>query len=149
MEVLNLLELLEDIIEEGSKLPFGKKVMIDKSKALEILRDVRISLPDEVKQAEWINTERQRIIDDAKEEAEKMIKDTEDYIKQKVADSEITKKAQENAKEIIEKAENKAKDLKDGSREYAIEVLKKLDTDLGKLNSRLQKNMQELREFDL
>ena len=149
MEVLNLLELLEDIIEEGSKLPFGNKVMIDKSKALEILRDVRISLPDEVKQAEWINTERQRIIDDAKEEAEKMIKDTEDYIKQKVADSEITKKAQENAKEIIEKAENKAKDLKDGSREYAIEVLKKLDTALGKLNSRLQKNMQELREFDL
>ena len=149
MEVLNLLELLEDIIEEGSKLPFGNKVMIDKSKALEILRDVRISLPDEVKQAEWINTERQRIIDDAKEEADKMIKDTEDYIKQKVADSEITKKAQENAKEIIEKAENKAKDLKDGSREYAIEVLKKLDTDLGKLNSRLQKNMQELREFDL
>lgn len=149
MEVLNLLELLEDIIEEGSKLPFGNKVMIDKSKALEIIRDVRISLPDEVKQAEWINTERQRIIDDAKEEAEKMIKDTEDYIKQKVADSEITKKAQENAKEIIEKAENKAKDLKDGSREYAIEVLKKLDTDLGKLNSRLQKNMQELREFDL
>ena len=71
MEVLNLLELLEDIIEEGSKLPFGNKVMIDKSKALEILRDVRISLPDEVKQAEWINTERQRIIDDAKEEAEK------------------------------------------------------------------------------
>ena len=149
MEVLNLLELLEDIIEEGSKLPFGNKVMIDKSKALEILRDVRISLPDEVKQAEWINTERQRIIDDAKEEAEKMIKDTEDYIKQKVADSKITKKAQENAKEIIEKAENIAKDLKDGAREYAIEVLKKLDTDLGKLNSRLQKNMQELREFDL
>ena len=149
MEVLNLLELLEDIIEEGSKLPFGNKVMIDKSKALEILRDVRISLPDEVKQAEWINTERQRIIDDAKEEAEKMIKDTEDYIKQKVADSEITKKAQENAKALMEKAENKAKDLKDGSREYAIEVLKKLDTDLGKLNSRLQKNMQELREFDL
>lgn len=149
MEVLNLLELLEDIIEEGSKLPFGNKVMIDKSKALEILRDVRISLPDEVKQAEWINTERQRIIDDAKEEAEKMIKDTEDYIKQKVADSEITKKAQENAKEIIEKAENKAKDLKDGSREYAIEVLKKLDTDLGKLNSRLQKKYAELREFDL
>ena len=149
MEVLNLLELLEDIIEEGSKLPFGNKVMIDKSKALEILRDVRISLPDEVKQAEWINTERQRIIDDAKEEAEKMIKDTEDYIKQKVADSEITKKAQENAKEIIEKAENKAKDLKDGSREYEIEVLKKLDTDLVKINNRLQKNMQELREFDL
>ena len=73
MEVLNLLDLLEDHIEEGSKLPFGNKVMIDKSKSLELLRDIRIGLPDEVKQAEWINSEKQRIIDDAKAEAEKMI----------------------------------------------------------------------------
>ncbi len=149
MEVLHLLELLEDLIEESTKLPFGSKVMIDKSKSLELVRDIRIGLPDEVKQAEWINTERQRILDDAQTEAEKMIKDTEEYIKQKVSESEITKKAEENSKLIIQKAEGKAKDLKDGSREYALEVLRKLDSDLGKLNSRLQKNMQELRDFDL
>ncbi len=149
MEVLNLLDTLEDIIEEGTKVPFGSKVMIDKGKALELIRDIRIGLPDEVKQAEWINTERQRIIDEAKAESDKMIKDTEEYIKQKVADSEITKRAQEEAKGIIEKAENKAKDLKDGARGYAIEVLKKLEGDLGKLNTRLQKNMHELRDFDL
>lgn len=149
MEVLHLLELLEDLIEESTKLPFGSKVMIDKAKALELVRDIRIGLPDEVKQAEWINTERQRIIDDAQSEAEKMIKDTEEYIKLKVSENEITKKAEENSALIIQKAEEKAKDLKDGSREYALEVLRKLDTDLGKLNSRLQKNMQELRDFDL
>lgn len=149
MEVLHLLELLEDLVEESTKLPFGSKVMIDKAKALELVRDIRIGLPDEVKQAEWINTERQRIIDDAQSEAEKMIKDTEEYIKQKVSENEITKKAEENSTLIIQKAEEKAKDLKDGSREYALEVLRKLDSDLGKLNSRLQKNMQELRDFDL
>lgn len=149
MEVLHLLELLEDLVEESTKLPFGSKVMIDKAKALELVRDIRIGLPDEVKQAEWINTERQRIIDDAQSEAEKMIKDTEEYIKQKVSENEITKKAEENSAVIIQKAEEKAKDLKDGSREYALEVLRKLDSDLGKLNSRLQKNMQELRDFDL
>lgn len=149
MEVLNLLELLEDQIEEASKLPFGNKVMVDKGKALELVRDIRISIPDEVKQADWINSERQRIIDDAKAEAAKMIKDTEEYIKQKVSDSEITKKAQENAQNIIQKAEEKANDIKDGSREYALDVLQKLDADLGKINTRLQKNMMELREFDL
>ena len=149
MEVLHLLELLEDLVEESTKLPFGSKVMIDKAKALELVRDIRIGLPDEVKQAEWINTERQRIIDDAQSEAEKMIKDTEEYIKQKVSENEITKKAEENSAVIIQKAEEKAKDLKDGSREYALEVLRKLDSDLGKLNSRLHKNMQELRDFDL
>lgn len=149
MEILNLIDLLEDHIEEGSKLPFGNKVMIDKSKSLAFIRDIRISLPDEVKQADWINAEKQTILDNAKAEAEKMIQDTEDYIKQKVSDSEITKKAQEKAQEIIQKAEDKANDIKDGSREYALDVLQKLDSDLGKINTRLQKNMQELREFDL
>lgn len=149
MEALKLLEHLEDLIEESSKMPFGNKVIVDKTSALELIKDIRISFPDQVKQADWINKEKQKILENATIESEKMIKESEEYIKQRVSDSEITKRANENAEEIIRKAEEKAKELKDGAREYALDILRKLDTDLGKLNSRLQKNIQELREFDL
>lgn len=149
MEVLNLLEMLEDLIEESSKMPLGNKVLLDKGRALELIRDIRIGLPDELKQAEWINIERQRIIDDAQKEAEKAIKDSEEYIKEKVSDHEITKKAEENAKDIIKSANEQAKEIKEGAKEYALEILKKLDVDIGKLNTRLQKNIQELRDFDI
>lgn len=149
MEALKLLEHLEDLIEESSKMPFGNKVIVDKNAALELIRDIRIGFPDEVKQADWINKEKQKILEDANAESERMIKESEEYIKQRVSDSEITKKAHENAADILQKAEDKAKEIKDGSREYAMDILRKLDADLGKLNSRLQKNMQELREFEL
>lgn len=149
MEALKLLEHLEDMIEESSKMPFGNKVIVDKTRALELIRDIRIGFPDEMKQANWINKEKQKILDAATLESEKMIQECEEYIKQRVSDSEITKKANENAAEIIRRAEEKSRELKNGAREYALDVLRKLDVDLEKLNSRLQKNMQELKDFEL
>lgn len=149
MEALKLLEHLEDLIEEASKMPFRNRVIVDKADVLELIKEIRISLPDEVKQADWINREKQKILQEATSESEKMIHESEEYIKQRVSDSEITKRANEHAEEIIRKAEDKSKELKEGAKEYALDILRKLDTDLGKLNSRLQKNIQELREFEL
>ena len=54
MEVLRLIDEIEDIVEAGSTLPFSSKVMVDKSEILEIIKDIRIKLPDEIKQASWI-----------------------------------------------------------------------------------------------
>lgn len=149
MEALKLLEHLEDLIEEASKMPFRNRVIVDKVAVLELIKEIRIILPDEVKQADWINKEKQKILQEATSESEKMIHESEEYIKQRVSDSEITKRANEHAEEIIRKAEDKSKELKEGAKEYALDILRKLDTDLGKLNSRLQKNIQELREFEL
>ena len=36
--------------------------MIDKEEVLEIIKEIRIKLPDEIKQAAWIKEERQRIL---------------------------------------------------------------------------------------
>lgn len=149
MEALKLLDTLEELIEESSKMPFGNKVLVDKAKALELIRDIRIGFPDEVKQADWINKEKQKILEDANVQAQKMIKESEEYVKQRVSESEITKKAQEKSADIIQKAEDDAKELREGAKEYALDVLRKLDSDIGKLNTRLQKNMQELREFEM
>ena len=74
MEVLSILNELEEMIE-GSRSVFGNKASIDKNRAIELITDIRIGLPDDFKQAEWISQERQRIIYDAQEEAEKIISD--------------------------------------------------------------------------
>ena len=51
MEIINLLEKLEDIIEEASKLPMSSKVVVHKHEVLEIITEMRIKLHDEIKQA--------------------------------------------------------------------------------------------------
>ena len=93
MEIFTLLENLEEILEAGTKVPFSTKVMVDAEELREIIEDIRLKLPDELKQAKWVKEERQRIISDAELEAQKVLKETEGKIINLVDEHEITKKA--------------------------------------------------------
>ena len=68
MEIFELLESLEDIIERGKNLPFTNKGVIDKDEILDLIKEIRLKLPDELKQAKWVKEERQRILVEAQKE---------------------------------------------------------------------------------
>ena len=58
---------------------------------LEIVKELRLKLPDDIKQAKWVKEERQRILTDAQKEANNLIKDAEGKIASMVNEHEITK----------------------------------------------------------
>lgn len=147
MEVMKLLEELEELIENSSGVPFGNKVFLDKEDALEIIKEIRISLPDEFKQAEWINMERQRILNSAQGEADKLMENTKSYIQEQVENSEIVKEANRQAEAIIKNAEEVARQLRSGGRDYVDDTLEKLQKDLHKMITNLEKNRDELKRM--
>ena len=147
MEVMKLLEELEELIESSSGVPFGNKVFLDKEDALEIIKEIRISLPDEFKQAEWINMERQRILNSAQGEADKLMENTKSYIQEQVENSEIVKEANRQAEAIIKNAEEVARQLRAGGRDYVDDTLEKLQKDLHKMITNLEKNRDELKRM--
>ena len=49
--------------------------MVDAEELMEIVREIRLELPDEIQQAQWIKEERQRILEEAKHEYEAILKD--------------------------------------------------------------------------
>lgn len=51
MEVLSILNELEEMIEGSKRSVFGNKANIDKNRAIELITDIRIGLPDDFKQA--------------------------------------------------------------------------------------------------
>ena len=59
MEIFTLLETLEEILEQSKKLPFTDKAIVDKEAILEVIKEIRLKLPDELKQAKWVKEERQ------------------------------------------------------------------------------------------
>ena len=89
MDVLNLIDEIEDIIEAGTSLPFSGKKMVDALDLLEIIKDVRIRLPDEIKQASWIKEERQRILEEAQRDADEIIKDGGEKVEKMVSNENI------------------------------------------------------------
>jgi len=145
MEILAILETLEDVIERGVSVPFSGKCLVDKEEVLEIIKEIRLKLPDDIKQAKWVKEERQRILLEAQKEANNIIKDAESRISALVDEHEITKKAYEQANEIIENAQKNARNIRLGTREYADSVLNKVEQILKETLEVIQTNRDELK----
>jgi len=145
MEVFTLLENLEEVIESSSKVPFSTKVMVDADELREIIEDIRLKLPDELKQAKWVKEERQRIISDAEFEAQKVLKETESKIINLVDEHEITKQALAQKEEIIENANKVSKEISEGTKEYADGVLEKIENVLREALDIVHNNRRELK----
>ena len=145
MEIFTLLENLEELIESSSKVPFSSKVMVDKEELSAILEDIRLKLPDELKQAKRIKDERINILNDAQDEAQKILKEAELKIVELVDENAITRQAIEQKEEIIENANRISKEISTGTREYADALLEKVEDVLTQTISIVKENRRELK----
>lgn len=145
MEIFTLLENLEELLDSGAKVPFSNKVLVDREELAEILENIRLKLPDELKQAKWVKEERQRIISDAQKEADSIIKETETRIISLVDDHEITRQALAQKEEIIESADKIAREISMGTREYADALLGRLEEILQETLGVIHNNRKELK----
>ena len=145
MEILSILETLEDLVEKSVNVPFSGKCLVDKEEILEIVKEVRLKLPDDIKQAKWVKEERQRILMEAQKEANNTIKDAEGKIAALVDEHEITKKAYEQANEIISNAQKNAREIRLGTRDYADSVLNKVEEILKDTLDVIKMNREEIK----
>lgn len=145
MEMLSILETLEDLVEKSVSVPFSGKCMVDKEEILEIIKEIRLKLPDDIKQAKWVKEERQRILLEAQKEANNIIKDAENQISALVDEHEITKKAYEQSNGIISNAQKNAREIRLGTREYADGILNKVEEILEETLQVIKENRKELK----
>ncbi len=147
MSVLALLDELEDRIDESSSIPFSGKVLIDRESVMELIKEIRLQLPDEIKQAQWIKEERNKILVDAQHESDKIIEDAKNHIENMIQDNEIAKLAKKKAQDIIHESEEQAMDIKHGSIEYADEILNDLEKKLSTVLKTIESNRKELHDM--
>ena len=119
MDILHLIDQLEALLNEGSHPPLvGKRVLLDEQRAWEIIDQMRVSIPEEVKKAKRINQERDRIIAQANEEGARIIELAKDEAQQLASETEIARQAQSRATTIVERAQREADALKADADDY-------------------------------
>lgn len=143
MEVLRLLEEMEDILEASSGI--GKRIFVNKAELLEIIKEVRIKLPDEIKTAQWIKDEKQRILTEAKNDAHGLMEDAEARVKELVEKDQITREAEARAEAILQEAQDAAEDILYQTYEYTDEMLSSVEVKLQQMNEILADNRSELK----
>ena len=145
METITLLETLEDLLENSRNIPFSSKGLVDKEEMLDLIKEIRIKLPDELKQAQWVKEERQRILVEAQKEADGIVKEAENRIIAMIDEHEITRKAYDQKTEIIETANEMSREISKGTKDYADNVLNGIEVALQDALKIIQNNRNELK----
>ena len=122
-----LIEMLEDLLSEATRVPFGKKSMVDVDRMSEVITDMRIALPIEVQQAQKIVMDKNIIISEAKREAENIIRKAEQRRAELLDESDLVREARRRATEMVSAEQNHCTDLRASTNEYVDKMLRRIE----------------------
>ena len=133
MNIDDILDAKDEMLDRAWNLPLtGGRCVVDAEKVRDLIDDIRLNMPAEIKQAKQIVADRADIISVAKKEAEDIVRKAEDHAKALVEQEEITKQAQARATEILSQAQIKSREMRQASQEFAETMLKSTEETLSK-----------------
>jgi len=109
MDILHLIDRLEELFNDGSALPFMKKVAMDEEKLLDLIDQLRLSIPDEIKKAQSVLNQKERILAQSQEEANRTVTLAQEQAAKLVEKDVIVQEARRVADELIRKANEETK----------------------------------------
>ena len=131
MSIYNLLDQLESTIE-SSKRAFmqNDKVILNPEDLYQIIDQIRSSVPDDIKDAQWVKKEEEQIKKKAQEDYERIIEEAPLRAQDLLTETEIYKLAEARAKEMLEEAHQAAHDVTLGAFNYANDIMEKIEKQL-------------------
>lgn len=114
---------IEEYIDGCKFKPLSSSViMVNKDEIDEMLAELRLRTPDEIKKYQKIIANKDAILNDAKERAENMVAEATAHINQLVSEHEIMQQAYKEANSIIESAQKQAQEMLDSATNEANSV---------------------------
>jgi cell division septum initiation protein DivIVA len=142
MDILHLIDRLEELFNESRALPFTHNVIVDEDKMLDIIDQMRITIPEEVKKAKQLLNQSERIIAQAEEKANRLTAIAQEKADEMTSEDIIAQEATRRADAILTQARADAEATRADADDYVIETLARLETDLGRLLNQVQNGIQ-------
>ena len=132
LDIIFLVERLESLIANGRPLPLTRNAIVDRDAALNLIDELRVAVPEEVRAAKRINSEGERIIEKAQEEAERIVARAQEQAAFLIGERGLTDAAEADGRRIIADAEDEAAQVRQGADEYAAGVLAALESEVAR-----------------
>lgn len=155
MEIYHLIDRVESVVSYSTKLPLTRKIIVDEHQLLDVVDQMRTSVPEDVREAQRLLQERDTILSQAQREAQQLRAQAEEEIRSRIEATDFVKLAQERAQEIVDAtaqqaqtlrthAEEEARRHREDADQYALEVLQRLDNELTAVLASVRKGIQGL-----
>lgn len=127
MDIQHLVDRLEELFNTGRHVPFTTYTMIDEQRALELIDQMRISIPEEIEKAKRVIRERDRVMAQANEEAARIRDLAREKSETLIQRDAITQAAQARAVSIVEQSRREAHAVREEADQYVLDVLSDLE----------------------
>lgn len=144
MDILHLVDRLEELFNDSRTIPFTHNVVVDEDRMLELIDQMRIAIPDEVKKSQQLLNQRDRIIAQAQEEAARTVALAREKAEDMIQRDQIVSGARHRAEQILAQARADAEATRRDADDYVMEVLKHLDADLERLLNQVRNGLAAL-----
>ena len=145
MDILHLVDRLEEVFNAGTAIPLSHKLLVDEDRVLEIIDQMRVSIPEEVKKSQQVLAQRDRILAQAQEEAARTVQLAQEKAEQLLGRDAMIEAAHTKADQILQAARNDAENIRADADDYTLDVLQKLETELVKSLTQARNGIAKLR----
>ncbi|HEX3026503.1 MAG TPA: ATPase [Clostridia bacterium] len=146
MSIDELLNVLDDMVDKAWGLPLtGGRCVLDAERVREIIDDIRLSLPQEIRQAKAIVADRTEIIKNAKAESESIIRSAEEKARVLISQEELLKQAQTKANDLLNETQTKSREMKKAAADFADNLMKNTEENLMQTLGEIKQARQALK----
>jgi vacuolar-type H+-ATPase subunit H len=146
MDILQLIDRLEELFNESKNFPFTKNVMVDEDRMLDIIDQMRIAIPEEVKKAQQLLGQRDRVLAQAQEEANRTLEIARQKADQLVSKDPVVQEAQRRADQILAQARAEAETTRADADDYVIQSLTQLQDELERIANQVNNGVRAVKE---
>lgn len=144
IELQQLINQLENVISQGKRVPLSQSIMVEEESVRRIIDQMRVSVPDIIKQAERTLGERDRIIAQANEEASRIVQLAREQATDLMEHHELAEAARQRANEIITEAERDANTVRADADRYVVATLSGLADQLARVQQEVENGIKAL-----
>lgn len=144
MDILHLVDRLEELFNESRPIWLTHSVIVDEDRMLDLIDQMRVAIPEEIKKAQQIITQRDRILAQAKEEANRTIALAREKAEKQLEDDELIQSARVKAEQIVEQAHKDAAITQREADKYILETLTNLEMHMDRLLSQVRNGIKTL-----
>lgn len=144
MDILHLIDRLEELFNHSRPIPFTHNVIVDEDRILDLIDQMRVAIPEEVKKAQQITSQRDRILAQAQEEAGRTVSIARDKSEGLVDRDSLVQAAQARADQVLNQARAESDRMKQDADEYVLDSLRRLEVEMERLLNQVRNGVKAL-----
>ncbi len=144
MDILHLVDRLEELFNESRSVPFTHSVIVDEDRMLDIIDQMRVSIPEEIKKAQQLLAQRDRILAQSQEEANRTLQLAREKSEQMVEKDGIVQAAHARSEQIIAQGRAEAEKQKRDADDYVLDTLQNLEAEMERVLGQVRNGVRAL-----